>query len=192
MGTTIFWPSTIGGGSGGGMVIGDPVSGGVPTQVLYIDLAGNLVGDSQFTRESSNTKQTQIESNVYALLILNDGVTETQIQADNVGVPLSLTFDGVIDINQAVLDWNTANPLATVTVISGTGTEIISAGTYSSVGAGTTGLQMGEVNAIPIPPFQGSAQYLNDTANGNIAFNFAGNLTTLFGETTIGTLNGFF
>ena len=186
----LSWVSVGGGGSG--VLFGDPASGFSPGMFQYVDASGNQFGDLLATRDSGNSKQTQIESNVYAQLILNDGVTKTQIQADNVGVPFSLTFDGVIDINQAVLDWNTANPLATVTVISGTGTEIISAGTYSSVGAGTTGLQMGEVNAIPIPPSQGSAQYLNDTANGNVAFNFAGNLTTLFGETTIGTLNGFF
>lgn len=186
---TTWLPLNSGGGS---MIIGGPITGGNPTEILYTDLSGNLGSDSQATRESSNTKQTQIESNVYAQLILNDGVTESLIQADNVNTPFSLTFDGIIDVNQAILDWNTANPTDTVTLISGTGAEIIPVGTYSAVGAGTSGLEMGEVSSIPIPPSQGSAQYLNDIPNGNVAFNFAGNLTPLFGQTTIGTLNGVF
>lgn len=194
MSTSIFNQTTVenestGGGGGGGPFTGIT---GNPTEIAYFDLGGNGTSDSQATRESSNTKQTQIESNVYAQLILNDGVTESLIQADNVNTPFSLTFDGIIDINQAILDWNTANPTDTVTLISGTGAEIIPAGTYSAVGAGTSGLEMGEVSSIPIPPSQGSAQYLNDIPNGNVAFNFAGNLTPLFGQTTIGTLNGLF
>lgn len=51
--------NTSSGGSGGGLAIGEVISGGTPTEVLYTDNAGNLFSDSNFTRDSA-TQQTTI------------------------------------------------------------------------------------------------------------------------------------
>lgn len=197
--TSIFTQTSIeppvGSGGGGGITIGQPVNGGNPTEVLYIDLAGNLFGDSQFTRESSNTKQTNIEANLYAQIVLNDGVTETQIQADNVGTvgnSIALVFDGVIDINTALANWNTANPSNTASVISGTGSEVIPASTVNLIGGGTAGIDLGEGSSVTLPNVQGSVQYAIDPTNTSTAFDIVGNMTTVLGLPSMGTIEGVF
>lgn len=41
-------------GTGGGVVIGDPVVSGVPGQVIYADAGGNVFGDDDFVRDASS------------------------------------------------------------------------------------------------------------------------------------------
>ncbi|MGV8130848.1 MAG: hypothetical protein ACP5N7_01980 [Candidatus Pacearchaeota archaeon] len=69
-------------GPPGNMTIGDPVAGGTPTEVLYIDNSGNLYSDSLFTRDSS-TKET------YIAMEQNGGTVLAGVAVDNdlVGVP---------------------------------------------------------------------------------------------------------
>jgi len=43
-----------GSGGGGGMAIGDPVTGGTPTRVLFVDDSGNLGDDSALTYDATN------------------------------------------------------------------------------------------------------------------------------------------
>lgn len=84
-------PRIVGGSTGGGggdPTIGNPVIGGTPGWVLYIDQAGNLAGDNLFT-SNSITKERSIlfplGSYSSGLTLLNTlpatGVTGTGIQA---------------------------------------------------------------------------------------------------------------
>jgi hypothetical protein len=53
-------------------------------------------------------------------------VTDVQIDADNAGVAgnIALNFDGILDIDTVIANWNGANPGNTVTLTSGDGTQI--------------------------------------------------------------------
>lgn len=50
------------GGGGGGATIGQPVGGGTPGWILYIDESGNLFGDDQATRSSSTGETSVLKS----------------------------------------------------------------------------------------------------------------------------------
>lgn len=53
--------------------------------------------------------------------------TDVRIEADNEGVAgnaISLSFDGLDDIDTAIADWNLANPSNTASLISGDGSQI--------------------------------------------------------------------
>lgn len=53
--------------------------------------------------------------------------TDVTIDADNTGAAgnsVSLSFDGIDDIDTAISDWNTANPTNTVTLTSGDGSQV--------------------------------------------------------------------
>jgi hypothetical protein len=56
--------------------------------------------------------------------------TDVTIDADNAGAAgnVTLVFDGIDDIDDVILAWNTANPTNTVTLSSGDGTQVPNAG----------------------------------------------------------------
>lgn len=81
---------------GGGMVIGDPVIGGTPGQVLYIDVNGDLFGDDGFIRDSVS-KETVIAQEYNGgdgagFLVIADG-TFIPVQ----GPVIAYNFDDGVD-----------------------------------------------------------------------------------------------
>lgn len=184
----------VGSGGGGGS---GPFTGitGTPNEFAYFDGSGNGTSDSLATRLSNAALQTEIASNTYAQLNVNDGISsEAIIQADNIGSignAITLTFDGVIDVDQAILNWNTANPANTCSLIGGTGTIIVPAGSPSLAGGGKAGISMGAVT-LPVGVLQGNMQYAQDDTSGAIGFNLTGNFATVFGRNQQGVFNGGF
>lgn len=184
-------------GSGGGGGGSGPFTGitGTPNEIAYFDVFGNGTSDSLATRLSNAVLQTDIASNTYAQLNVNDGISsEAIIQADNIGSignAITLTFDGVIDVDQAILNWNTANPANTCSLIGGTGTIIVPAGSPSLAGGGKAGISMGAVT-LPVGVLQGNMQYAQDDTSGAIGFNLTGNFATVFGRNQQGVFNGGF
>ncbi len=69
-------------GGGGGITIGDIVSGGTPTEVLYTSNSGNLFSDSLFTRNSS-TNVTNILREFQKLTPTAEVVTNTMFIVEN-------------------------------------------------------------------------------------------------------------
>src|SRR5690606_32998401 len=56
-----FYPPNTGGGGGGSVTIGDPVTGGDPNSVLYIDGAGDLAQDAGFLRIDGELFQADVQ-----------------------------------------------------------------------------------------------------------------------------------
>lgn len=127
---------------GGSIAIGDPVIGGNPGSVLYIDSFGNLTDDSLFTRNPT-TKEGQMSFYIYATGQVNDGVSQQVVWiADNPGTgadDIELVFDGVDDTDTVLAAWNASNPSNTASVFAGTGNFVPTAQTVEFGGAGEAG-----------------------------------------------------
>lgn len=140
---------------------------GTPTEVLYFNSLGVPTSDSLFNRNEL-TKETDISFQVYAAGVVNDGISqEVSWRADNIGTTgnsITLTFDGVIDTDTALANWNAANPSNTASVIGGTGNFVPSAQTITFSGGGTAGFQN---NLNPLGAgFQFTGLFSSDGATG--------------------------
>lgn len=168
--------------STGGVVFGDPASGFVNGEIQYIDQSGNQFGDTQFTRDSV-THDTLIGSDIPAAYsAAQDSPSPFVVVADvkgDVGNSISLTFDGVDDVDTVVAAWNAANPSNTVTVASG-GISVPDADTITLSGGGQTQFISGSLAGGAI---FGSGFQTQDITN-NIDNIFAtGNLARFAGVT---------
>lgn len=179
------------GSGGGGAFTG--VTGN-PSEIAYFDLSGNGTGDSQATRISDQTKQTDIFANTKAKNVFGNNSSQGAVQADLVGVignSINLVFDGIIDIDTAVATWNTANPSNTATVING-GTVVPDAQNTNLVGGGIAGIALGETS---LPLFGGDVHgygvIATDQTNNFNAINIAGNISELIGPNGFGTISGY-
>lgn len=83
------------GGGGGGMVIGDPVVGGDPNRVLFIDGSGDLAQSPNFIFDDSLSAFQKTLSTLQNPDDLSH-IHESGVGLDLVGFP-SLTFDGIQD-----------------------------------------------------------------------------------------------
>lgn len=75
-----------GGGGGGSIAIGDPVVGGTPGDILYIDVLGNLYGDSFATRDSvtnSTILKSAISPSESTKLDINDDFAASYLGYNN-------------------------------------------------------------------------------------------------------------
>jgi len=110
------------GGGGSGVTLGDAASGFTPGSIQYIDQAGNQTEDAFFTR-NSDTKQTEMSVEIPAAYAADEnspapfGVV-ADVPGDG-GNSISLTFDGVDDVDTVVAAYNAANPSNTVTIKTG-------------------------------------------------------------------------
>lgn len=166
----------VGGCNGCG---GGPFSSvtGTPTTVGYFNSLGNGTGDLNFTRDPSDNYFTKLIAETQAFLFVNEGMTKYSFQATQhgaVGNAINLVFNGTDDIDTVVAAWNASNPSNTVALISGAGTDVLTANTYNLSGGGVTGLQIGHYDLLG-SEFDGTATYAIDQTSGA----FAG---TLFGD----------
>lgn len=175
-----------GSGSGGWMIIWDPVVWANDWRILYVDASGNLFGDDAAVRNSWVQKQTAIGSLVYAQGGANDWVSQqVYFQADAIGDTgnsISLVFDWVDDVDAVVNAWNAANPWNTVSIINGLGTTVPTAGTTTFAWWGEVIYQSGTIDNGITQNFQGSGSILLDSTNNKLCFSDTGNLTTIIWE----------
>jgi len=170
------WNGVSGGGSGGGGAVTSLI--GNPTEIVYIDNFGNGTGDAFFTRDSV-TKQTEMSVEIPAAYAADNNLPNpfgvvADVPGDG-GNSISLTFDGVDDVDTVVAAYNAANPSNTVTIKTG-GISVPDPQTITLAGGGTTTNILGE--------FAGGVIFGNvittvDATNG---------VNTIFGS---GNLSGF-
>lgn len=154
---------------------------GTPTQVAYFDLSGNGTGDSNFTRDPSDNYFTKLLADTQAFLVIDKG-NGSSYQAVNhgaIGNTITLVFNGTDDIDTVVAAWNAANPSNQVALISGLGTEVLSANTYTLSGGGVTGLQVGHHDIFGAQTLDGTATYALDQTSGAFAGSLFGDASAL-------------
>lgn len=138
---SIVGVATFAGGSGGDA---SSITGN-PGEFLYFDAVGNGTGDTLAIRNSS-TKETQIAFDVSASGFVTDSFGDfAVVKADNPGFAgnsITLTFDGVVDVDTALATWNAANPSNTGTVIQGLGTIVPDPQTLILGGGGEAGYNL--------------------------------------------------
>lgn len=104
-------------GGGGGMVIGDPVVGGINTTVLYVDSAGNLAGNTAFTFVAAEASYVQVNGAV----VLGAGSTNVSILGE-----VNLRSNaGVFEISQNGGAYAPVGGLAIGQAISGSTTNAL-------------------------------------------------------------------
>lgn len=197
-GTAPFSPVSIGSGlllSSGTLSSTGASNTGPAGQVRYFDASGNDYSDSLFVRDSAGQRASALTTLTYAQgadqvsNLSNNGL----YQADTPGIggnTISLTFNGTTDTYASVLAaWNAANPSNTATLINGTGSDIPDAQTIQFIGGGGTGWQTGSLNIGFTPSFQGSIMELVDNTNSLTTLLGVGNLGSLTGQNTVGTVN---
>jgi hypothetical protein len=165
---------------GNGIAIGDEVLGGNPGSVLYIDTFGNLTDDTEFTRDPNDNYFTKLLADTQAFLVIDEG-NGSSYQAVNhgaIGNTITLVFNGTDDIDTVVAAWNAANPSNQVALISGLGTEVLSANTYTLSGGGVTGLQVGHHDIFGAQ-LDGTATYAIDQTSGAFAGSLFGDASAL-------------
>lgn len=118
---------------------------GTPTEIAYFDAAGNGTSDNELTRDSV-THESVFGFQTYASGTVNDNVSlYVDWRADNVGSggnAITFTFDGIIDTDTALANWNAANPSNTASVVGGTGNFVPPAGTVTFRGGGNSGYEL--------------------------------------------------
>jgi hypothetical protein len=164
----------------GAINIGEPVGGGTADQILYTDNSGNVISDSQFTRDSVSHQTLQAVDIPAAYAADNNLPNPFSVVADtagNSGNAISLTFDGIDDVTTVVAAWNGANPSNTTTIISG-GASVPDASTVTLKGGGTTSFELGEVSSGTV---KGAGFRTQDTTNDVTTFFASGNLSFFTG-----------
>ena len=122
--------------------------GGTPSLPFYgvqYNNSGSFFADNEFTRNPI-THESVFGFQVYAQGTVDDVSSQyVDWQADNlgsVGNSITLTFDGIIDTDTALANWNASNPSNTASVIGGTGNFVPPAQTVTFSGGGQTGYEL--------------------------------------------------
>ncbi|OQB10450.1 MAG: hypothetical protein BWY21_00371 [Parcubacteria group bacterium ADurb.Bin216] len=159
-----------GGGSSGGLAIGDPVTGGTPNHVLFIDPSGNLGEDADFFYDETG-RQFQVGGNNYDIQSLFGGAL---IQFDGI----DLVFYSGVDAGKFTI--NPGNSSAVIFEIADTTASqylMTSNPTGKSINFGTTSDLGGLVGMVVI-------DVLDPTLVIRAKVGQTGNLTTWQGTST--------
>lgn len=154
---------------------------GTPTEVAYFDNAGNGTSDPMFIRDQSDNFFTGILAETQAFLFIDEGHIGYSFQATQhgaIGNAITLIFNGTDDVDTVVANWNTANPSNTVALISGAGTDVFTANTYTLSGGGVTGTQIGHHDLFG-SEIDGTAIYALDQTSGAFAGSIFGDASLL-------------